>query len=72
MLFDPGLYFFARCSMITVSQGHLERQFHEYFQRLKQTGEELMVTHNNVPVFKIIPMKKNVMSPKYSPISGEK
>jgi len=44
--------------MMTVSQGHLKTRMQEYFQKLEQTGEELVVTKNNVPFLKITPLKK--------------
>jgi antitoxin (DNA-binding transcriptional repressor) of toxin-antitoxin stability system len=44
--------------MITVSQGRLKARMQEYFQKVEQTGEELVVTAKNVPILKIIPFKK--------------
>ena len=44
--------------MITVSQGRLKTNMQEYFKKVEQTGEELIVTNNNVPILKIIPLKK--------------
>ena len=44
--------------MITVSQGRLKTRMQEYFQKVEQTGEELVVTKRNVAIFKIIPLKK--------------
>jgi antitoxin (DNA-binding transcriptional repressor) of toxin-antitoxin stability system len=44
--------------MITVSQGRLKTRMQEYFQKIEQSGEELVVTKRNVAIFKIIPLKK--------------
>lgn len=44
--------------MITVSQGRLKTKMQEYFQKVEQSGEELIVTKRNVAIFKIIPLKK--------------
>ncbi len=44
--------------MITVSQGRLKTNIQEYFHKVEQTGEELIVTKHNVAIFKIIPLKK--------------
>ena len=44
--------------MITVSKGVLKAKMLEYFRRVEQTGEELIVTNNNVPTLKITPIKK--------------
>lgn len=47
-----------RLTMITVSKGQLKAKMLEYFRRVEQTGEELIVTNNRVPVLKVIPIKK--------------
>lgn len=44
--------------MITVSQGHLKTKMSEYFQIIEKTGEELIVTNKNIPIVKIIPLRK--------------
>ena len=31
----------------------------EYFRIVEQTGEELIVTSNNVPTLKVVPISKN-------------
>ncbi len=32
----------------------------EYFRHVEQTGEELIVTNNNVPTLKVIPIKEKM------------
>jgi antitoxin (DNA-binding transcriptional repressor) of toxin-antitoxin stability system len=44
--------------MITVSQGRLKTRMQEYFQKVEKTGEELVVTKKNIPILRIIPIKK--------------
>ena len=44
--------------MITVSKGVLKAKMLEYFRHVEQTGEELIVTNNNIPTLKIIPIRK--------------
>jgi prevent-host-death family protein len=40
--------------MQPVSKGVLKAKMLEYFRRVEQTGEELVVTDNNVPVLRIV------------------
>lgn len=44
--------------MITVSRGTIEKKPAEYFKKVEQTGEEIIVTRNKVPVFKIISLRR--------------
>jgi prevent-host-death family protein len=44
--------------MFTVSKGVLKAKMLEYFRKVEETGEELVVTNNNVPTLKVIPIKK--------------
>ena len=44
--------------MIKVSKGQLKAKMLEYFRSVEQTGEELIVTDNRIPVLKVIPIKK--------------
>lgn len=44
--------------METVSKGILKAKMLEYFRHVEQTGEELIVTNNNIPTLKVIPIKK--------------
>jgi prevent-host-death family protein len=41
----------------TVSKGVLKAKMLEYFRRVEETGEELVVTDNNVPVLRIVPIR---------------
>ena len=46
------------CIMIQVSKGVLKAKMLKYFRKIEQTGEELIVTNNNIPTLKVIPIKK--------------
>lgn len=41
-----------------VSKSALKARMLEYFRRVEQTGEELIVTDNNQPVIRIMPIRK--------------
>jgi prevent-host-death family protein len=41
----------------TVSKGVLEAKILEYLRRVEETGEELVVTDNDVPVLRIVPIR---------------
>ena len=41
-----------------VSKSALKARMLEYFRRVEQTGEELIVTDNNEPVIRILPIRK--------------
>ena len=43
--------------MITVSKGKLKAKMLEYFRQVEQTGEELIVTNNNIPTLKVVPLQ---------------
>lgn len=43
--------------MIKVSKGVLKAKMLEYFRQVEQTGEELIVTNNNIPTLMVIPIK---------------
>ena len=43
--------------MKTVSKGVLKAKMLEYFRNVEQTGEELIITNNNIPTLKVIPIK---------------
>ena len=43
--------------MITVSKNVLKAKMLEYFRRVEDEGEELIVTHNQVPVLKVVPLQ---------------
>jgi prevent-host-death family protein len=44
--------------MATVSKSALKARMLEYFRRVEDTGEELIVTDNNQPVIRIVPIRK--------------
>jgi prevent-host-death family protein len=44
--------------MKSVSKGVLKAKMLEYFREVEQTGEELIVTDNNTPVLKVVPLRQ--------------
>jgi prevent-host-death family protein len=46
--------------METVSKGVLKAKMLEYFRRVEETGTELIVTDNNRPVLRIVPIRPRV------------
>ena len=44
-------------TMVTVSKSILKAKMLELFRRIEQTGEELVVTSNGVPVLKVVPYR---------------
>ncbi len=44
--------------MNTVSKGKLKAKMLDYFRRVERTGEELIVTDHNVPVLRVVPIKR--------------
>jgi len=44
--------------MKSVSKGALKAKMLEYFREVEQTGEELVVTDNNTPVLKVVPLRQ--------------
>jgi prevent-host-death family protein len=44
--------------MEPVSKSVLEAKMLEYFRRVEETGEELIVTDNHEPVIRIVPIRK--------------
>jgi prevent-host-death family protein len=46
--------------METVSKSVLKAKMLEYFRRVEETGEELVVTDNNEPVLRVVPIRKRV------------
>ena len=43
--------------MAVVSKSALKARMLEYFRQVEQTGEELVVTDNNRPVLKVVPIR---------------
>ena len=46
--------------MEKVSKSALKAKMLEYFRHVEETGEELIVTDNNQPVIRIVPIRKRV------------
>jgi prevent-host-death family protein len=46
--------------METVSKSALKAWMLEYFRRVQETGAELIVTDDNEPVLRIVPIRKRV------------
>lgn len=46
--------------METISKSALKAKMLEYFRRVEETGEELVVTDNNRPVLRIVPIRRHV------------
>lgn len=46
--------------MDSVSKSALKAKMLEYFRRVEESGEELVVTDNNEPVLRIVPIRKRV------------
>jgi antitoxin (DNA-binding transcriptional repressor) of toxin-antitoxin stability system len=42
--------------MFSVAKGKLKAHMLEYFRKVEETGEELIVTDNRKPVLKVIPL----------------
>ena len=43
--------------MTVVSKSALKARMLEYFRQVEQTGEELIVTDNNRPVLRVVPIR---------------
>ncbi len=46
--------------MIAVAKGKLKARMLEYFRRVQETGEELVITDNRVPVLKVVPYRRKL------------
>ena len=46
--------------METVSKGVLKAKMLEYFRRVEETGRELIVTDDNRPVLRIVPIRQRI------------
>jgi prevent-host-death family protein len=44
--------------MVTISKSALKAKMLEYFRRVEETGEELVVTDNHEPVIRIVPIRR--------------
>ncbi len=54
--------------ILSVSKTELKAKMLEYFRRVEQTGEEIIVTNNRVPVLKVSPLKKIKALRRYLPV----
>jgi len=57
---DHSHYHSHGVSMKTVSKGVLKAKMLEYFREVEETGEELIVTSNNIPTLVVKPIKKKM------------
>jgi len=58
--------------MTIVSKSKLKAKMLEFFRHVQKTGEELIVTDNNQPVLKVIPIHKKVSPDEiFSDIRGQ-
>ena len=48
--------------MDRISKSALKARMLEYFRRVEETGQELIVTDNNEPVLRIVPIRRRVPS----------
>ncbi len=49
--------------MKPVSKSALKSKMLEYLRRVERTGQELIVTDNNRPVLRIVPIRKHIRTP---------
>jgi prevent-host-death family protein len=56
----------------TVSKSALKARMLEYFRRVEETGTELIVTDNNQPVLRIVPIRNRVpASDMFADVRGQ-
>jgi prevent-host-death family protein len=46
--------------MDSISKSALKARMLEYFRQVEETGRELVVTDNNEPVLRIVPIRKRI------------
>ena len=46
--------------MNAVAKGKLKARMLEYFRRVENSGEELVITDNRVPVLKVVPYRRKL------------
>jgi prevent-host-death family protein len=57
--------------METVSKSVLKARMLEYFRRVEDTGTELIVTDNNQPVLRIVPIRRRIpASEQFADVRG--
>ena len=58
--------------METVSKSALKARMLEYFRKVEETGEELVVTDNNRPVLRIVPIRRRIPAAQlFSDVRGK-
>ena len=58
--------------MDPVSKSALKAKMLEYFRKVEETGEELIVTDNNRPVLRIVPIRQRIpASEMFSDVRGK-
>ena len=57
---DHGHAYGHHVLVTTISKSALKAKMLEYFRRVEETGEELIVTDNNEAVLRIVPIRKRV------------
>jgi antitoxin (DNA-binding transcriptional repressor) of toxin-antitoxin stability system len=58
--------------MLTISKSKLKAQMLQIFREIEQSGEELIVTDNNRPVLKIVPIaQKKSVEELFAPYQGQ-
>ena len=58
--------------MIEVSKSVLKAKMLEYFRRVEETGEELIVTDNNRPVVRVVRIRQRVPAAEtFSDVRGK-
>lgn len=58
--------------MKKVSKSRLKARMLEYFREVENSGEELIVTDNNVPVIRVVPIRKpKLVSEIFAKFRGE-
>ena len=57
--------------MVTVSKSVLKSKMLAIFREIESTGEELLVTDNNKPVLKVVPLKNKKLKDLFEPYRGK-
>ena len=58
-------------SMVTVSKSKLKTHMLQLFRQIEQSGEEMIVTDNNRPVLRILPIqRKRSIEDLFAPYRG--
>ena len=57
--------------MVTVSKSVLKARMLEFFRQVEQTGEEIVVTSDGVPVLKVVPIaQKHTVNAAFANVRG--